>query len=78
MLRCSLSDSQLTLLSLSSDRVAINFVSAEDVPALRDIEKFYATQIDEVRSPLSFFFKPPSATNLHVISQMPLNVADLI
>ncbi|KAK4704586.1 translation initiation factor 4A, partial [Phenoliferia sp. Uapishka_3] len=28
--------------------VAINFVSAEDVPALRDIERFYNTQIDEM------------------------------
>ncbi|GAA5988474.1 hypothetical protein JCM10908_003582 [Rhodotorula pacifica] len=28
--------------------VAINFVAAEDVPALRDIERFYNTQIDEM------------------------------
>lgn len=31
--------------------VAINFVSAEDVPALRDIERFYNTQIDEMVRP---------------------------
>ncbi|GAA5869941.1 hypothetical protein JCM16303_001846 [Sporobolomyces ruberrimus] len=28
--------------------VAINFVATEDVPALRDIERFYNTQIDEM------------------------------
>ncbi len=28
--------------------VAINFVTTEDVPILRDIEMFYATQIDEM------------------------------
>ncbi|GAA5890478.1 hypothetical protein JCM6882_002934 [Rhodosporidiobolus microsporus] len=28
--------------------VAINFVTTEDVPALRDIERFYNTQIDEM------------------------------
>ena len=35
--------------------VAINFVSAEDVPALRDIERFYNTQvsISLFRIPLS-------------------------
>jgi len=32
--------------------VAINFVTAADVQLLRDIEQFYATQIDEVRSPI--------------------------
>merc|ERR1719262_2106491 len=32
--------------------VAINFVAAEDVPALRDIERFYNTQIDEMPSDL--------------------------
>jgi ATP-dependent RNA helicase len=30
--------------------VAINFVTAMDVQLLRDIEQFYATQIDEVQS----------------------------
>ncbi|SGY90480.1 BQ5605_C039g11810 [Microbotryum silenes-dioicae] len=28
--------------------VAINFVATEDVPALRDIERFYQTQVDEM------------------------------
>ncbi len=28
--------------------VAINFVTAEDVGVLRDIEQYYATQIDEM------------------------------
>jgi translation initiation factor 4A len=28
--------------------VAINFVTAEDVPMLREIEKFYHTQIEEM------------------------------
>jgi len=32
--------------------VAINFVTAADVQLLRDIEQFYATQIDEVRFPI--------------------------
>jgi len=32
--------------------VAINFVTAMDVQLLRDIEQFYATQIDEVTSAL--------------------------
>lgn len=31
--------------------VAINFVTATDVQLLRDIEQFYATQIDEVSQP---------------------------
>jgi len=30
--------------------VAINFVTAQDVQLLRDIEQFYSTQIDEVES----------------------------
>ena len=30
--------------------VAINFVTSQDVQLLRDIEQFYSTQIDEVRS----------------------------
>jgi len=32
--------------------VAINFVTAVDVQLLRDIEQFYATQIDEVCVPI--------------------------
>lgn len=28
--------------------VAINFVTDDDVPTLRDIEQFYSTQIDEM------------------------------
>ena len=28
--------------------VAINFVTSEDVQALRDIEQYYSTQIDEM------------------------------
>ncbi len=28
--------------------VAINFLTKDDVPALRDIEKFYSTQVEEM------------------------------
>ena len=35
--------------------VAINFIAADDVRTLRDIEQFYNTQIDEVGLPISSF-----------------------
>ena len=38
--------------------VAINFVTTEDVPALRDIERFYNTQIDEMPMNVADLVRP--------------------
>ncbi|KAL6064705.1 Eukaryotic initiation factor 4A-III [Balamuthia mandrillaris] len=58
--------------------VAINFVKNDDVRILRDIEQFYATQIDEMVTP-SF---PPAffllRANCSFFFLQPMNVSELI
>jgi ATP-dependent RNA helicase len=55
--------------------VAINFVRKEDIGLLRDIEQFYATQIDGM-SPMSTCTSIVTPTNY--VPEMPMGVADLI
>ena len=54
--------------------VAINFLTADDIPGLREIEQFYSTQVEgelSLSSVLLFNTKT-------LLTEMPMNVADLI